>query len=127
MRRAFHSSGPLLLTRGVVLLLSVGFAAGVPRSAAQGATLESLFDGGTLLVDDVRFSQWELLSLAATSVPNVDLSLIDVLGDASQVTRPGIGFVANGQLTAAGVDSIDLVFRFRVGALAGADSLVGHK
>jgi hypothetical protein len=94
---------------------------------AGAASLESLFNGGVVDVGHSRFSDWELVSLNSTTVPNVDLSQIDVAGNLSEPTRPGIEFDANGQLSTTGFTSIDLVLRFRVSALAGQNSFVGHE
>jgi len=92
---------------------------------AYGATLQELFNGAVLDAGKCRFSNWELISSDSTAaIPN--LSQITVLPLTNDLSNPGLQFSAGSQLSTAGVNSIDLLFRFRVQVLAGGNTLVGH-
>ena len=111
-------------------LLQIGaciiIAATLPQ-AASAVTLEELFDGGSLSAGYSQFSDWELISLSSTTVPNVDLSQITVAPLSDDPTHPGLQFAANNQLSTTGINSIDLVLKFRVSALAGSNTFTGHE
>jgi hypothetical protein len=104
-----------------LLLLSV------VSDRAQGVSLQSLVNGGTLNVGNSRFSNWELTSLDASDAALPNLSLIDVvpLIDAPPL-NPGIQFVANGQFATAGISAIDLNLKFRANAVGGSNTFVGQ-
>jgi len=95
--------------------------------SAEGATLADLFGGGSITVGNSRFSNWELISLDATAAPAPLLSQISVNPITNDLTRPGLSYVANGQLTTLGINAIDLALRFRVQALTDGKSYVDQE
>jgi hypothetical protein len=113
--------GPRILVIGAFLL-----AGGTYDRFAAGATLQELFNGSSIIAGDSQISDWELISLDSTAAVKPDLSLIDVVPLVSDLSNPGLQFTANGQLQISGVEAIDLVFKFRVDALAGNNSFTNH-
>jgi hypothetical protein len=111
-----HIKRPLLM--GLLFLLAI-------PSLAHATTLQDLFNGATLDVGSVRFDSWSLLSVDALVPPNPDFAQIDVLPIDDDPLNPGLEFVANGQLSTNDLDSIDLLFSFRVSSLSG-DRFGGH-
>jgi hypothetical protein len=109
-----------------VLVLGACFCvdSSADRTAA-GATLQELFDGGSLIVGDARFSNWELNSLSSTAgSPNLtQITAVPLLND---LANPGLLFAANGQLAVSGVNSIDLMFTYRVQTLSSDAAFANH-
>jgi hypothetical protein len=115
------SRGQKILVLGACLL-----AWGPNPRPACSATLADLFNGGTLTAVNSRFSNWQLISLDSTAaIPN--LAQISVNALVNDPMHPGLQFVANGQLSTTGINSIDLVLKFRVDALAGSNTFTGHE
>ena len=102
-RRAFRRIGFYSLV--VMLMLSAGGARAVP--------LQDLFDGATLTAGGLTFSDWQL-DFVDPIGPPPDLSLIEVLLLEDDPLNPGVEYMANGQLAAAGLDVVELAFTFRV-------------
>ena len=100
---------------------------GLPDRLAAGATLEELFDGGTITVGDSQFRDWELISLNSSAIGTPDLSQISVVPLANDLSNPGLQFAGNGQLTILGTNSLDLVFKFRVQALRAGRAFANHE
>src|SRR6478736_4850725 len=116
----FHSF-PRILVIGAFLL-----ASGTYDRFAAGTTLQELLNGGSIVAGDSQFSDFEMISLDSTAAVTPDLSQIDVVPLVSDLSNPGLQFTANGQLQISGVEAIDLVFEFRVDALAGNNSFTNH-
>jgi PEP-CTERM motif len=94
--------------------------------SAAAATLEDLIDGATLNAGNLRFSDWELVSLDSTQILAPDLSLITVTPLTSNPANPGFQLNGNGQLSIAGMNAIDLSLKFRVDALNGSNMMTGQ-
>jgi len=116
----FHSF-PRILVIGAFLL-----ASGTYDRFAAGTTLQELFNGGSIVAGDSQFSDFEMISLDSTAAVTPDLSQIDVVPLVSDLSNPGLQFSTNGQLQISGVEAIDLVFKFRVDALAGINTFTNH-
>jgi len=101
------------------------FGGGHPELAG-GATLQELFAGATINVGNSGMSDWQLISLDATSGAIPDLSQITVVPLVDDLSNPGLQLFGNGQLSVSGINAIDLLFQFRVHALAGGNSFVNH-
>ena len=93
---------------------------------AAGATLQQLVSGGFILAGDSKFSDWELISLDSTAAVTPDLSQIQVEPLVNEFSTPGLQFGGNDQLTVSGINSIEIVFRYRVFPLAGGNTLLSH-
>lgn len=93
---------------------------------ASAATLLDLFNGGSITVGNLQFSDWQLLSLDATASQPPDFSLVEVLPFAADPLNPGVQFIANGQLATTGLNSIDLNFRFRANILTPGLFIAGN-
>ena len=120
LKSGFPVAWKMIVHVGVALSFA---ASQVPASAA---TLASLVDGGFIDVGGSRFSDWELLTLDATTGTLPVLSQISVNPLSSDPTRPGLSYVANGQLATLGINAMDLSFRFRVRALTGGKAYAGQ-
>jgi len=92
--------------------------AGVSRFA-HAVPLKSLLQGNSLVVGSVNFSDWQLVSVDATSAVAPDLSLIEVNPLPFDPLNPGLEWIANRQLTTTGQNSIDMTIRFRASGLGG--------
>jgi hypothetical protein len=111
--------GRALLTVATVTLLSA------EQASAFGVPLTDLFSGGTIEVGSSRFSNWQLVTMDSTGVtPN--LAQITVTALANDVNNPGLEFAANGQLAISGINSIDLVLKYRIERLSGGKTYTGH-
>jgi hypothetical protein len=110
----------------MLLIGAFVLAGGLFGRLATGATLAQLFGGGSLNVGDSQFSDWDLVSSDSTAATIPDLSRIEVTPLASDLTNPGLQFIANGQLSVSGVNSIDLTFKFRVQTLAGGNTFINN-
>jgi hypothetical protein len=95
-------------------------------TSASAATLQDLFNGTTLTAGNARFGGFQLVSFSATGTPVPDFSLITVSPLINDLTNPGLQFSGNGQLATTGMNSLDLVLKFHVAAVAGSHSLTGH-
>lgn len=93
---------------------------------ASAATLQDLFNGTVLTAGNARFGGFQLISSSATGTPVPDFSLITVSPLINDLTNPGLQFSGNGQLATTGVNSLDLVLKFRVDVVAGTSSITGH-
>jgi hypothetical protein len=91
-----------------------------------GATLQQLINGEFILAGDSKFSDWELLALDSTAAVTPDLSQIQVEPLVSDFSTPGLRFGGNGQLTVSGINSIEIVFRYRVFPLPGGNTYLNH-
>jgi hypothetical protein len=111
--------------RAVLILITYSPALTTIPQTACAATLQELFNGASLDVGYSRFSHWQLISSDSTAaVPNLAQITVDPL--AADPLNPGLQFTANGQLSTSGINSIDLVFRFRVDRLASGNTFTGH-
>jgi len=113
-------------TRQLLIIGACAFLGASIDVTVRGAVMSDLFDGDVVDVGNVRFDNWELVSLASTAAVNPDLSQILVVPLDDDPLNPGLQFVANGQLSTVGLNSIDLVFQFRVSSMAGGVHAVGH-
>ena len=118
--------GRLACTQRMLLIGACLLAEGSLVRLAAGATLQQLFNGGSIDVGNSHFSDWELISLNSTAAVTPDLSQFAVVPLANDPSNPGLQFDANGQLSISGVNAIDLAFKFRVDALAGGKALTNH-
>ena len=119
-RDIFHRSRVCLLLLAFCVL---PHARSLPAAAA---TLEDLLDGATLNVGNLLFSSWELVSLDSTQSVVPDLSLITVTPFNTDPAKPGFQLNGNGQLSIAGMRTIDLSLKFRVDALNGRNMMTGQ-
>jgi hypothetical protein len=119
LRLAAH--GKRMLVLGACLV-----AAGMTARAATGTTLQDLFNGGSINVGNSQFSDWQLTSLDSTAAVNSLLSQIVVNPLGSDPSNPSLQFVANGQLSTSGINSIDLTFAFRIHAIPGGNAFNNH-
>lgn len=92
---------------------------------ANATPLADLLGGGSISVGDCWFTDWQLVSVAATSAaPNLGLVSVNPL--TNDLGNPGIQFVGNNQLALSGVNSLDLVLKYRVQALPAGNTFEGH-
>lgn len=92
---------------------------------ACAVPLTDLLAGSSISVGDCWFTDWELVSVAATGAsPN--LSLVSVSPLANDLGNPGIQFSGNNQLSVAGINSLDLVVKYRVQVLPAGNTFAGH-
>jgi hypothetical protein len=105
-----------------VLLLAVAV---LPQSL-RAATLADLFNGGSLIAGNTRFSNWQLISFDATASQSPLLSQITVLPMVNDLTRPGLSYSGNGQLATSGINAIDFTFSYRVQALYAGKAYVNQ-
>jgi hypothetical protein len=111
----------------IVLVLGLGIGAPPAQAlvttfgcgSSVTCTLDELFGGGSIIIDDKRFDQWELFDLFFDAPVGPDLSLITVVPLDDQPLNPGLKFNGNGQLVTVDTDEIDLEFGFRVSTLDG--------
>ncbi len=92
----------------------------------RAASLQSLFGGSFLTVGNCRFDNWQLLSGSNTTGSALDYSLMSMNVLANDLSNPGLQFASGGQLAVAGVNAIDLSFRFQVHAVGAANSFAAH-
>jgi hypothetical protein len=109
------------------VLLAVAWLAGATsRQPVYGTTLQDLLDGGFIGIgNQIEFFDWQLISLDATAMLP-DLSQIEVNALANDSANPGLQFVANGQLSIAGINAIDLVLKFGVQIVGNSNTITGH-
>jgi hypothetical protein len=119
-------SGLLACDKRTLLISACQLAEGTFDRFAACATLEQLFGGGFVNVGNSQFSDWELISLDSTAAMNPDLSQIAVAPLVNDPSNPGLQFAANDQLSISGMNTIVLVFKFRVHALAGGNAFTNH-
>lgn len=120
-----NASSPRICAGGLWLACTLTLSAWhfcVVLAPAGGATLAELFNGASITAGNSRFSEWELKLLDSTAVPSPLLTQINVLPIASDITRPGLSYSANGQLATSAINAIDLTFTYRLQALTGAKS-----
>jgi hypothetical protein len=92
----------------------------------RAASLQSLFGGSFLTVGNCRFDNWQLLSGSNTTGAALDYSLMSMNVLANDVSNPGLQFGSGGQLAVAGVNAIDLSFRFQVHAVGVVNPFAAH-
>lgn len=105
---------------------AVCFAVVAFPSVVCGTTLQDLFNGTTITAGNARFGGFQLVSSSVTGTPAPDFSLITVAPLINDPINPGLQFSGNGQLATTGVNSLDLVLKFRVDAIAGSNTFTGH-
>lgn len=105
------------------LWLALGSIGAAPLRAAS---LQSLFGGSFLTVGNCRFDNWQLLSGSNTTGAALDYSLMSMNVLANDLSNPGLQFASGGQLAVAGVNAIDLSFRFQVHAVGASNSFAAH-
>lgn len=108
------------------LLLTLVSCMGFLPAVGQAVSLADLFGGATITVGSTQFTNWEIVSLDSTAAQLSQFSQIVVNPMIADVTRPGISYTTNGQLTATGLNAIDFTFRYRVQALYGGKSYVNQ-
>ncbi len=120
-----------------VIVMAGGVSVPVPGVATvmtdcPGGTcsLQELFDGGTIRINDKVFTSWRLFSLSAHATLLPDPRLIEVL-PIDDSLNPGLRYDANGQFSVNGQPST-LVFRvihfgYVVGSLDGLPRIKDHR
>lgn len=93
---------------------------------SRAESLQSLFSGSFLTVGNCRFDNWQLLSGSNSTGAALDYSLMSMNVLANDLANPGLQFASGGQLAVAGVNAIDLSFRFQVHAIGAANSFAAH-
>lgn len=110
-----------MITRKILTsLFAMGLA--LATNAAQAIPLLDLFEGADITVGDKLFNNW---GWAPDTEPqpddpeiNIDLSKIEVTGNAADALNPGLHFEANDQLTTINEDGfLDFNFVFDVTVL----------
>lgn len=87
---------------------------------ADGCSLQELFNGGSILVNDKIFSGWGLERLNGSGLaPNFSNIQVQGLDDGGLDPGPGLQFLGNGELQVNNTDFIDFSFGFTV-------TVVGH-
>jgi hypothetical protein len=109
-----------LLPTLCMALCSVGAA------SLRAESLQSLFNGSFLAVGNCRFDNWQLLSGSNTTGAALDYSLMSMNVLANDLSNPGLQFASGGQLAVAGVNAIDLSFRFQVHAVGVVNPFAAH-
>ncbi len=109
-----------------LIVVLVFFGVAISLESAEAATLQQLLGGGSLNVLNSRFTDWQLVSLDATSGANVDLSMVNVDPLVADSLNPGVQFTAASQLSIAGINALDIVLKYRVQAINGGNSFTGH-
>ena len=105
------------------LCIALCSAGGAPLRAES---LQSLFSGSFLAVGNCRFDNWQLLSGSNTTGATLDYSLMSMNVLANDLSNPGLQFASGGQLAVAGVNAIDLSFRFQVHAVGVVNPFAAH-
>ena len=105
---------PALRGLCLITLLCMVFPA---AATAQPVSLDELFGGGTLLVGDKLFSDFELVENRSRAASDPLSTTVD--GFVSGSGLPGLRFngVVNDSLVATGNELIDFTFRFKVRSL----------
>jgi hypothetical protein len=109
---------PRAWVRRIVVAGTLGVAALSPSAQATVVTdcpggtcsLQELFDGSTIQINDLVFERWQLFVLDTIGVAPM-LSMIEVIPLAEAVT-PGLRYAANGQLTVGGLADNFLLLDF---------------
>lgn len=108
-------------------IVAVGIlAVSLATAPSRAATLQSLFDGSFLTVNNCRFDNWQLLSGSNSTGAAFDYSQMSMNVLATDPANPGLQFASGGQLAVAGVNAIDLSFRFQVHAIGASNSFAAH-
>ena len=108
----------LLLARFGLVWLMLAACAVAP--SARGQTLQELFDGGSLVVGDSMFSQFELLAIETDLAPP-DLAQMVVVPLTDMADKPGFQLVVNQQMESTGDHYRELRFQYRVSSTPSAD------
>jgi hypothetical protein len=118
----------LRIRRGCLLRALALIGALVVSIPQQGraASLQSLFDGGFLVAGNCRFDNWQLVSADATTGAPFDFTLMSINPLTNDPVNPGLQFASGGQLSVAGLNAIDLTFKFQVHAAANTNSFAAH-
>jgi hypothetical protein len=119
-------NGSFACARRLLLIAVCLLAHGPFNQSADGATLAELLNGASINLGNSRFSNWQLISLSSTATESPDLSQIMVTPLVNDPSNPGLQFLANGQLAASGINSIDFVFKFRIDAMPGGKTITSH-
>jgi hypothetical protein len=98
----------------------------VGAAPLRAESLQSLFNGSSLAVGNCRFDNWQLLSGSNTTGAALDYSLMSMNVLANDLSNPGLQFASGGQLAVAGVNAIDLSFRFQVHAVGVVNPFAAH-
>lgn len=108
-------------------IVAVGIlAVSLATATSRAATLQSLFDGSFLTVNNCRFDNWQLLSGSNSTGAAFDYSQMSMNVIATDPANPGLQFASGGQLAVAGVHAIDLSFRFQVHATGVSNTFAAH-
>ncbi len=86
-------------------------------TVTMAITLDALFSGGSMVVGDKLFSDWELIYQDSTSGPLPDYSLVEVIGLTDQPFNPGLQFDTVDQFSVSGVNTLQVDFGFNVTVL----------
>lgn len=73
-----------------------------------------------------KFNGWQLISLDYTGSTAPDLSQVLVVPHTGDLARPFLEFRGAGQLAAAGINSLDLSFKYRVSVVPGSETFTSH-
>lgn len=117
---------PPLHHRVAAILLVALVATAVTLRPANAATLQALFQGASMTSGITKFNGWQLLSLDYTGATAPDLSQVLVVPHTGDLARPFLEFRGAGQLAAAGINSLDLSFRYRVSVIPGSETFTSH-
>ncbi|QQO53796.1 MAG: VPLPA-CTERM sorting domain-containing protein [Thiohalocapsa sp. PB-PSB1] len=112
------------MTKPILPVAALPLALAVSMPASAALSLQALFDGDSLTVENALFDNWTLNSLTVTDPgQSVDLDQIIVSEVFGDPLRPGLSFDGGGQLRVSNIDFqfIDLDFSFTVQAINGAD------
>jgi hypothetical protein len=115
------------MTKPIAPFATLPLLLALAMPASAGLSLQALFGGGSLTVENALFDNWTLNSLVVTDPgQTVDLDQIMVNEVSGDPLRPGLSFDGGGQLAVANAafQFIDLDFSFTVEAINGADPFV---
>lgn len=112
--------------RRVAIIAIAMLAVSLATAPSRAESLQSLFGGSFLTVGNCRFDNWQLLSGSNSTGAAFDYSQMSMNVLANDLSNPGLQFASGGQLAVAGVNAIDLSFRFQVHAIGASNSFAAH-
>jgi hypothetical protein len=121
---------PLLRWR-TISSLSLALLIAVAAAGARAETLGNLFQGGSIAVGNLSFSNWQLTSLETVGGGIANLNQINVLPLSDDPLNPGLGIMPIGSALStppvhSGVSSVLLKFSFEARTISAAAPIEGY-
>jgi hypothetical protein len=104
------------MKRLLVILISLVLLTGV-ASSVQAISMQALFDGGEIIVDDKRFFDWTLIDVVATDPAFEPIFTEYEVTGIPDGLNPGLLFQDLNQTTIVGDNFLDYTFGFSVEVL----------